>query len=128
MNARSGVVDMVLYCPHCNTQHLDEPAPGTVWANNNHPGASEPWTNPPHKSHLCRKCGHIWRPSDTPTNGVLRTNSGKDMDTRPRGWTREQVTELLNRTVTAPLIHDPNNLEHGPGYVPIDNPMRYRKG
>lgn len=85
-------IDVVLYCPHCNTQHIDEPAPG--------------WDNPPHKTHLCRKdgCGHLWRPSDHCTNGVLRTNSSKDGDTRPRGWTRQQVTELLNRSVTAPLI------------------------
>jgi len=63
------VIDMVLYCPKCGMQHIDEPY-------------SE-WTNPPHRSHLCAGCGHIWRPSDTATNGVLRTASGKDADTVP---------------------------------------------
>jgi len=67
-----GVVDMILYCPKCNTQHIDAPDNRTT-----------DWKNPPHKSHLCHGCGHIWRPSDTPTNGVLATASGKDSDTKP---------------------------------------------
>jgi len=32
------------------------------------------WTNPPHKTHLCRTdrggCGNEWQPFDYPTNGV----------------------------------------------------------
>lgn len=50
-------VDMVLHCPICGRQHVDEP--------------SEDWHNPPHRSHLCAGCGHVWRPADVPTNGVL---------------------------------------------------------
>lgn len=65
-------IDMVLYCPKCGKQHIDAPDERTP-----------DWTNPPHKSHLCHGCGHIWRPSDTPTNGVERTASGKDADTAP---------------------------------------------
>jgi len=52
----NGPVRMVLYCPSCGAQHVDEPQ-GT-------------WTNPPHRSHLCHDCGYIWRPSDVPTVGV----------------------------------------------------------
>lgn len=51
-----GPIDMVLRCPACGTQHIDAP--------------DHDWTNPPHRSHLCHKCGHIWRPADVPTNGV----------------------------------------------------------
>lgn len=49
-------IDMVLYCPACGVQHIDAPEPG--------------WSNPPHRSHRCHGCGHIWRPADVPTNGV----------------------------------------------------------
>lgn len=72
---------MVLYCPACGTQHIDAPefaegSPSTTafaaieWA----------WSNPPHRSHLCAGCGHIWRPADVPTNGVsaVKTRGGAD--------------------------------------------------
>lgn len=49
-------IDMILFCPSCGVQHIDEP--------------SGDWANPPHRSHLCHACGHIWRPADVPTNGV----------------------------------------------------------
>lgn len=49
-------IDMVLFCPACGLQHVD--------------GPTEAWMNPPHRSHLCAGCGHIWRPADVPTNGV----------------------------------------------------------
>lgn len=62
-------VDMVLYCPQCNAQHVD--------------GPTLTWTNPPHRSHLCAACGTIWRPADVPTNGVDEVKTrGKD-DTWP---------------------------------------------
>ena len=78
-------VDMVLYCPKCGTQHIDAPESDDDYRNKHLAlgGFDNQWTNPPHKSHLCHGCGHIWRPSDTPTNGVLRTASGKDADTTP---------------------------------------------
>lgn len=81
-------VDMVLYCPKCHTQHIDAPEP----ARGDWPKG---WTNPPHKSHLCQNkaCGHIWRPSDTPTNGVIATASGKDADTLPESEVYEYLVE-----------------------------------
>jgi hypothetical protein len=85
-------VDMVLYCPKCGLQHID--APDTEKDANPVPcGGVEmdtEWTNPPHKSHLCHGCGHIWRPSDTPTNGVAATVSGKDADTQPAELCRDE--------------------------------------
>jgi hypothetical protein len=91
-------VDMVLYCPKCNTQHIDAPESFESWQANPEPTYIG-WTNPPHKSHLCAECGHIWRPSDTPTNGVLKLESGKDTDTQPlQNATRyaDEVNHLRN--------------------------------
>lgn len=49
-------IPMILHCPACLSQHIDAP--------------DGDWTNPPHRSHLCARCGHIWRPADVPTEGV----------------------------------------------------------
>jgi len=51
-------VDMLLYCPVCGHQHVDQPQP------------EKNWTNPPHRSHECQYCSYVWRPADVPTNGV----------------------------------------------------------
>lgn len=58
-------IDMVLHCPKCGLQHIDASEPPVEFE----PGAAQ-WNNPPHRSHLCHGCGHIWRPADVPTNGV----------------------------------------------------------
>lgn len=78
-------IDMVLHCPACGEQHIDAPdeVPGQPIlksaSTTEHPHkmmqvgtytAQGEWTNPPHRSHLCHGCGHIWRPADVPTNGV----------------------------------------------------------
>lgn len=57
-------VDMVLHCPSCGLQHIDAPDDRTT-----------EWINPPHRSHLCHGCGHIWRPADVATNGVATINT-----------------------------------------------------
>lgn len=63
-----GPIPMVLHCPACGVQHIDEP--------------SEGWDNPPHRSHKCGGCGVIWRAADIPTVGVwasaLKTSSPAD--------------------------------------------------
>ncbi len=59
-NAAVTPIDMVLHCPSCWIQHIDAPEPPD-------------WDNRPHRSHRCGFCGHIWRPADVPTNGVLQT-------------------------------------------------------
>jgi len=82
-------IDMVLHCPACGLQHIDTPEDRTpspsvpdgvtaVFDPEQESGARwsdgierrPAWTNPPHRSHLCHGCGHIWRPADVPTNGV----------------------------------------------------------
>lgn len=66
-------IDMVLHCPKCGRQHIDAPD-GEPHLNvariDEDASITEPWDNPPHRSHLCHGCGHIWRPADVPTNGV----------------------------------------------------------
>ncbi|QEH81154.1 hypothetical protein EIK56_24950 [Sphingomonas sp. C8-2] len=60
-------IDMVLHCPACGLQHIDTPDLAPV---QHEDGSASLWDNPPHRSHLCHGCGHIWRPADVPTNGV----------------------------------------------------------
>jgi len=56
LEAMAEPIPMVLHCPACATQHVDQPGPD--------------WANPPHRSHLCAACGHFWRPADVATTGV----------------------------------------------------------
>lgn len=61
-------IPMILHCPDCGAQHVDAPEP------------EKGWDNPPHKSHLCHKCGLTWRPSDLYTTGVsqIKTRGSRD--------------------------------------------------
>jgi hypothetical protein len=61
-------VDLLIFCPNCCTQHIDQPQP------------EKHWDNPPHRSHECQYCGHVWRPSDTYTNGVASIQSKGQRD------------------------------------------------
>lgn len=65
-------IDMILHCPSCHAQHVDEPDERTP-----------DWQNPPHHSHLCHACGTIWRPADVPTNGVAAITTRGTADTWP---------------------------------------------
>ena len=66
-------IDMLLFCPKCNAQHIDQPQP------------EKNWLNPPHRSHECQACRYVWRPSDVPTNGVtaIQTKGARDRDATP---------------------------------------------
>lgn len=74
-------IPLLLYCPKCNTQHVDfaEPEKG--------------WENPPHRTHYCKAiidgvaCAHNWRPSDYYTTGIEATESKGMADgfTQPGG-------------------------------------------
>lgn len=91
-------IDMVMHCPKCGLQHIDRPDAPPRLANGDVAHGCEIcdgedectcpgwkaswWTNPPHKSHLCRKddggCGNIWRPcSSHATNGVGSVLAGE---------------------------------------------------
>jgi hypothetical protein len=57
-------IPMILHCPKCGVQHIDAPDKPP------HVVSDDIWMNPPHRSHLCHACAHIWRPADVPTIGV----------------------------------------------------------
>lgn len=63
---RNTPVDVILHCPVCLTRHVDEPQP------------EKNWTNPPHRTHECQQCGHLWRPYDVATNGVAMLPGQRD--------------------------------------------------
>jgi hypothetical protein len=70
-------IPMLLFCPNCGQQHIDQPDP------------SEGWDNPPHASHKCvgpNGCGAVWRPADVTTTGVERIQTrGKSDNYFPHG-------------------------------------------
>lgn len=86
-------VDMILFCPSCHRQHIDAVESEEAYTDRLFEsgwwelGGDKPakWTNPPHRSHLCRHCGTIWRPADVPTNGVerIKTRGKADVVKRP---------------------------------------------
>jgi len=78
-------INMILHCPSCGKQHID--APKACDAEHCRDGCACPgdclsWGNPPHRSHLCHYCSHIWRPADVPTNGVLHIQTFGENDSR----------------------------------------------
>ena len=91
-------VNMLLWCPKCHAQHIDEP--------------SEDWDNPPHRSHLCHDCGCIWRPADVTTNGVAEIKTAGDADTW--GWTGgDSLLPSLGKRLTASLAQPAENAKAG---------------
>lgn len=91
-------IDMVLHCPACGLQHIDAPGMNSEFDNHT-------WTNPPHRSHLCHGCGHIWRPADVPTNGVQAITT--------RGKNDSPIVERDNFGRTAEMIRFQNDLDAG---------------
>lgn len=66
-------IPMILFCPFCGTQHIDaeeDHKDGCALNVNPHACNCDRWSNPPHRSHQCRSCSHVWRPADVPTTGV----------------------------------------------------------
>lgn len=102
-------IDMVLFCPNCAEQHIDEAKPDVCETCGK--GESEcscvtytAWLNPPHKSHRCNYCNYVWRPADVPTNGVkeTKTRGRRDEDAKPRE-TKAIALEAQLADITARL-------------------------
>lgn len=76
-------IPMILFCPNCGTQHVDTATPATGW------------TNPPHRSHLCEACDHVWRPADVCTVGVAEITTRGMIDDEPpiRGDVNRRASE-----------------------------------
>jgi hypothetical protein len=106
-------VNLLLFCPQCGEQHIDEAKPDVCetcgGSEDQFPRDPETfvcvckvfiaWLNPPHKSHRCTSCNHVWRPADVPTNGVkeIKTNGERDGDTRPR---QKELVEALEKLIS----------------------------
>lgn len=109
-------IDMVLHCPACGMQHIDGPSEARQprWqdaAGNWHCAEIQVWTNPPHRSHLCHGCGHIWRPADVPTNGVasVKTKGKADSPARlPRKPMTPSQREAIFKLAEAAMGADIN--------------------
>jgi hypothetical protein len=95
-------IPMILYCPQCHEQHVDEPDERTP-----------DWDNPPHRSHLCHACGCIWRPADAATEGVRSIKTAGERDTW--GWDGTSTKTLspapAGREAIAPpaVLVEPND-------------------
>lgn len=78
-------IPMILHCPRCGLQHVDEPDERTP-----------DWTNPPHRSHLCHGCRCVWRPADVPTCGVASIETrGKADNWAPGSRTLREAHDHL---------------------------------
>jgi hypothetical protein len=69
-------IDMLLFCPRCDIKHIDQPEP------------AKGWTNPPHRTHKCQRCGWEWRPADVATNGVAALSSRRLHDEASPYWAK----------------------------------------
>lgn len=87
-------IPMMLFCPRCGNQHIDEPDERTP-----------DWDNPPHRSHLCHDCGCIWRPADVATVGVDSIHSAGKADNWPTNSPDAKAALL------ATSANDPSNGE-----------------
>lgn len=93
-------IPMILHCPICHHQHIDQPESEAEYKTRilnsviEHPAQdraeamagvlfpfSERWSNPPHRSHKCAYCGCIWRPADVVTTGVAEIKTKGKADT-----------------------------------------------
>lgn len=86
-----------LFCPQCGYQHVDAPEP------------ENGWTNPPHRKHLCHRCGHVWQPYPVATFGV-ESSDGK------------AVREAINREIVPDASLDFLITQLGQG-TPLDIAM-----
>lgn len=89
-------IPMVLHCPACGLQHIDKPDTHDEAADKLLKNGEVPWDNPPHRSHLCLGCSHIWRPADVPTEGVAAIQTrGKAFAAPPHARGGTPYAELV---------------------------------
>lgn len=86
-------IPMVLACPTCHAWHVDEGE----------------WATRPHKTHLCSRCGALFRPANVPTVGVValsveeriaaevRSSATVDSGDRRQALRAEQIAGLKSK-------------------------------
>lgn len=101
---------MLLFCPACGEQHIDAPNPAIGW------------TDPPHRSHECQACHHVWRPADVATTGVaaITTQGAADGSPVPQGLAHAErilradgVSKVIFNATTA-VLFDQLRVGHRP--------------
>jgi len=96
--ARPEPIPMVLHCPKCGLQHIDGADPKSSMLTDEEAAHNGLWSNPPHCSHLCHGCGHIWRPADVPTTGVAAVQTRGKADEALVGCPHEWCMTILSTT------------------------------
>lgn len=109
-------IDMILHCPECGLQHVDKANTDEVLMAASERGFDhgsadwqnfvdrETWDNPPHRSHLCARCGHVWRPADVPTNGVAAIKTKGQRDSPPVEPAQIRRGEYVIGDAVVPLL------------------------
>lgn len=91
-------IPMLLFCPACGMQHIDEGR----WAR-----------EIVHRSHLCASCEHVWRQADVPTIGVAAITTEGAADGSPvpvalvhaeRILRSERITKVMFDTISVALF------------------------
>jgi len=96
-------IDLLLFCPACGLQHIDQPQP------------EKNWDNPPHRSHECQGCGHVWRPADVATNGVaaIQTKGTRDGSPAPAQQAGDAACQPFRMLMDAAWVRRAAELEDG---------------
>lgn len=134
-------IDMILHCPNCGKQHIDEPKACTMGmecgsvgvcyaAAMGEPDRCDAWANEPHRSHLCHGCGYIWRPADVATNGVkgIKTRGRDDSGRVPEGFQGLGFSGSAIRHMNQVVVLDPESLRSATGaMVAFDRELMKRR-
>lgn len=94
-------IPMILHCPACGMQHVD----GQEITDTTSLISEVTWNNPPHRSHLCAGCGHIWRPADVPTTGVAAIQT-KGKNDSPLPATIMSVRSAVRKEIREEIIQE----------------------
>lgn len=78
----SDPIPMIIYCPMCCYQHLDEGE----------------WATRLHRTHQCQHCSHKWRPANVATVGVakLLEQLPKDLNSEAATWAEQEWAKCNN--------------------------------
>jgi len=84
-------IPMLLFCPMCNTRHVDE----------------GDFATKPHHTHACQnlQCGMVWRPAIAPTVGVWFLPGFNNGINKLNAWRDQQAPAVQPATPSEPLLY-----------------------